>query len=368
MPTMSMLPGMGMRDNVNPEMVILGRQTRGLTQIQLAGRMGVAQSTVSKIEAGLQPSDDELANLAAALELPSSFFTQWRRVPGPGLAELFHRKRASLGAKKLHHIHAQAAIRLLSIQDLLRSWEDTGDDVNIPKMPIDQYDWKPEKIARTVRALWQLPPGPVMSMTEVIERFGGIIFVCDFETSQIDGFSRRWDDLPPTFFMNSTLMPDRWRWTLAHELGHMVMHVDVVEGEEKDREDEANRFAGEFLAPAHELKPQLFAPTLPKLAGLKRYWKISIQALLVHSKRIGAIGESQLRNMLIQLGKAGYKLREPAELDPPAEPPQVVGRIIDYHMKQLGYSESELLEALKIDPQDLRMLLNRGGPSLRVVG
>lgn len=351
------------------QMAILARQVRDLTQEGLAKTMGVAQSTVSKFEAGvLQPSDEELRKLADALELPIDFFTQRRRIPGPGLSELFHRKRQSLGAKKLHHIHAEAAMRLLALQDLLRSWpEGENEEEGIPNLQIESFDSKPEKIARTVRALWQLPPGPVANLTEVIESFGGIIFVCDFGTDQIDGFSRRWDDVPPAFFLSASLQPDRWRWTLAHELGHMVMHVGVTDGSEKDREEEANRFAGEFLAPAHELKPQLFGLTIPKLAGLKRYWKISIQALLTHARRLGVLTENQLRNMMVQLSRAGYRKREPAELDPPAEPPHTLERILRFHQDELGYSEEELLDALKIGYRDFRLLVRPTEPKLRAI-
>ena len=355
--------------NVNPQMVILGRQARGLTQTELAEQMGVAQSTVSKIEAGVvQPTGIELTALSSALDVPPRFFSQDRLIPGPGLSELFHRKRQKLGAKALHRIHAQAAIRLLNIQDLLRSWPKEDEEEGIPKMPIDQYEDDPEKIARTIRALWQIPPGPIFNVTEVVERSGGIVIVCKFETQQIDAFSRRWDDVPPSFFMNAALLPDRWRWTLAHELGHMVMHISVPEPDKTDRqiEDEADRFAGEFLAPAYELKPQLWGLTFTKLAGLKRYWKISMQSILMRARHLGVLGESQFRAMFIQLSKAGYRLREPAELDPPSEPPQLMKKIVQHHVHPLGYSDEQLMEALNIGPHDLHDLATPT-PRLRLV-
>lgn len=72
--------------DVNPQMVILARQSRGLSQIELANQMGLRQGTVSKIEAGLvYPTMDELEKLATALGYPSHFFTQNRRVIGPGI-------------------------------------------------------------------------------------------------------------------------------------------------------------------------------------------------------------------------------------------------------------------------------------------
>ncbi len=346
--------------DLNPQMVILARQSRGLTQIELANKMGVGQGTVSKIEAGLaHPTMDELEKIAAVLCYPNHFFTQKRRIIGPGITELYHRKREAVSARTLNKVHACAAIRIMNIEDLLRSWE--YNKTEIPILPIEDFEANPEKIARTVRAMLQLPPGPIFSMTKVIEDFGGIIIKMDMGTRHIDGFFRRSDNLPPVFFMNQNLLPDRWRMTLGHELGHMVMHTELSN---KDIEDEANRFAGEFLAPASELKPQLWELSISKMAGLKRYWKISIQALLMRAKQLKVIEDWKQRQMFIQLSKAGFRLREPEELDPPIEPPQLIQQIIAFHKTKLGYTDSDLQNTLATGIDDIYSFYLQGTPHL----
>jgi Zn-dependent peptidase ImmA (M78 family)/DNA-binding XRE family transcriptional regulator len=342
--------------DLNPQLVILARQSRGLTQSELADKMKVGQGTVSKIEAGLgHPTQDELENLANVLHYPSHFFTQKRKVVGADISELYHRKHVVVSARTLNKVHACAAIRIMNIEDLLRSWEYHKSE--LPIMPIEEFDDNPEKIARTVRAALKLPPGPIVNMTKVVEDCGGIIIKMDMETRHIDGFSRRGDNLPPVFFLNQDLLPDRWRWTLAHELGHMVMHT---EPSNKDIEDEANRFAGEFLAPAYELKPQLWELSIPKLAGLKRYWKISIQALLMRAKQLGIIEDWKQRQMFMKLSKAGFRLREPEELDPPTEPPQRIQQIIAFHKTNLGYTDDDLQTALATSIDDIYSIYLQG--------
>ena len=346
--------------DLNPQMVILARQSRGLTQSELASQMQVGQGTVSKMEAGLaHPTKDELERLATTLCYPMHFFTQKRRVIGAGINELFHRKHVVVSARKLNKVHACAAIRIMNIEDLLRSYEYCKPEM--PILPIEDFEANPEKIARTVRAMLQLPPGPIVSMTEVIEENGGIIIKMDIGTRHIAGFSRRGDNLPPVFFLNQDLLSDRWRWTLAHELGHMVMHT---EPSNKDIEDEANRFAGEFLAPAHELKPQLWELSMDKLAGLKRYWKISIQALLMRAKQLGIIEDWKQRQMFMKLSKAGFRLREPEELDPPAEPPRRIQQIIAFHKTKLGYTDNDLQNALATSIDDIYSIYLQGTPHL----
>lgn len=51
---------------------------------------------------------------------------------------------------------------------------------------------------------------------------------------------------------------DRLRATLAHELGHLVLHMnDNSISKERNIEDEAWLFAGEFLLPVEGLRKQL---------------------------------------------------------------------------------------------------------------
>jgi Zn-dependent peptidase ImmA (M78 family) len=251
----------------------------------------------------------------------------------------------------------------MNVETLLRSWDDT--EMDFPSFPIDDFDANPRKIARTVRAMCQLAPGPISSMTKAIEGAGGIIIDCDFETRHIDGFSRRRADLPPLFFMNRQLAPDRWRWTLAHELGHVVMHW--LSDPDKDMEREADSFAGEFLMPAAEIKPQLVNLSFHKLAGLKRYWKVSMQATLMQAWELQVITDRQRRYMFMQLSKAGYRLREPEQLDPPREPAELLPAIIDFHRKTLGYSDDDLGYALAISKDDLYQWYLPQGPRLRLV-
>ena len=120
----------------------------------------------------------------------------------------------------------------------------------------------------------------------------------------------------------------------------------------KEMEDQANRFAGEFLAPASELKPQLLGLDFQKLAGLKRYWKISMAALVMRAYHVHAITANQRRNMFMRLSKAGYRLREPAVTDPPIETPDLPYRLVKYHLEKLEYTDAELKQFLAIGEND----------------
>lgn len=207
--------------------------------------------------------------------------------------------------------------------------------------------------------------GAISNMTQVIEDAGGIVIASDFGTRHIDAFSRRPSDCPPIFFINRELPPDRWRWTLAHELGHIIMHPGMIPHD--DMEKEADAFAAEFLTPAFEIKPQLVGLTFQKLSGLKRLWKVSIQALIMRAYQLAIITDRQRRTMFMQMSQAGYRLREPMELDPPAEPPVLLARIVEHHRRVLRYSDQDLCDVLAINERDLAAWYPRGESRLRLI-
>ena len=217
-----------------------------------------------------------------------------------------------------------------------------------------------------MRAYWRLPPGAIMNLAVVIEDAGGIIMRCDFGTRFIFGFSRARKTLPPLFYLNSGLLPDQWRWTLSHELGHIVMHTNSDPYDEMELD--ADAFAGEFLMPTHEIKPQIVGLSFQKLAGLKRIWKVSMQAILMHAYRIKAISDRQRRYMFMQLSKAGYRMREPEALDPPVEEPRLLAEILAFHRTELGYSDADLRATLAINEGDFRAWYASPKERLRIVG
>ena len=246
--------------------------------------------------------------------------------------------------------YALAHIRRLELTVLLES---TRELPPVPRYPIDEFEEDPAKIARTVRATWKVSHGPIFNLTRLLEENGCVIVPHNFGTSDLDGFSHRSSRWPPFFHINSALPPDRWRWTLAHELGHMVMHFDVGQSS-KEVEEQANIFAGEFLAPSAEILPMLWRLDFPALASLKREWKISMQSLIMIAHRLGSINGRQKTAMFTRLSSAGYRLREPANLAPPVERPSLLYDLACFFTESLEFNPQELCSLLSIGRNDFR--------------
>lgn len=336
----------------NPEMLALARRRRQISQVGLAKAAGTTGSLVSQYENGSAPMSEQMVRrLAEVLDYPLSFFQRNSEFAGLVGGAIFHRKQQRLPAKTLYRAHALAEIRHLEVTTML---ETLGTNLApLPAHPIELVESAPEKIARAVRSAMNIPSGPIFNMTKTLEDNDCVVIAHDFESRQIDGFSQRTASGQWFIHINADLPPDRWRWTLAHELGHAVMHSDPM-AEPKTVENQANLFAGEFLMPEREIRHALQGLTFQKLGGLKRKWKVSMQALIMRAHVLKTVTTRQQTSMFTQLSRAGYRKREPEILDPPVEKPSSLVNLASQCLDEADYSVGELREAIAINEAEFR--------------
>lgn len=342
-------------------MLTLARQAREMSQEELAAALGVSQARISKIEHGLLPGDEIVDALSKELDYPTTFFFQDGH--NYGLPVRHHRKRASLGQRALDRIHAAINIRALQLRELLKSAA-VDPELELRRIDVDTFDGEVEEIARAVRSFWRLPRGPIANLMGLLERAGIILIPMDFGDPEIDAVAQVVPGLPPMIFFSTHAPMDRLRFTLAHELGHLIMHSLPTLVMEK----EANRFAAEFLMPAADIAHQLSRITLPLLATLKAVWRVSMAALLERAKTLELITQRQYVRFRSELSRRGYLRREPAELDVPPEQPTLLRAIVAFHVQQLGYGLTELAEIVRDRPQRVRAAYFGQASGLQLVG
>jgi Zn-dependent peptidase ImmA (M78 family) len=339
--------------NFNPELLTLARESREVLQSELSKFAKIPQTLISRFEAGIStPNDEQITAMANALKYPTGFFFQEDRIFGFNATVFFHRKRADMPAKTLRRIHAVLNLSRMRINRLMLA-ASVAPPLELMRMTLDEFG-SPENVARQLRSLLQLPLGPVKNLTAAIEDVGVLIVQHKFGSKRTDAVSEWVPGHQPTILINTdeTIGGDRYRWTLAHELGHLVMHQYPSE----KMEEEANRFASEFLMPASEIRHQLRNVRLSHLALLKGIWKVSMGALLERAKQLGTINANQYRYMRINFGRLHYNVREPAELDFPIERPTLLGELVNAHVKDLRYDVNDLARLLNLLPDECASL------------
>jgi len=347
----------------NGRMLVLARESRGISQKQLADALGVPQSRISMIEMELRPVPNELLDqFCERLHYPREFFFQHSSLAGVGIAEVFHRKRARVSRPVLAQIYAQIEIRFLHLDVLLRS---VDIECSVPHLDIQDFQGYADEAARVVRTKLGLPRGPIANLTEVLEDAGIIVIPFDFGTREVDAISRWVTTLSPVVFVNTESPTDRLRFSLAHELGHLVMH-DLPTPE---MEEEADAFAEEFLMPERDIRHELQDLDLARLAILKKYWRVSMAALLVRARTLETITANQARYLWQKMSQAGYRLREPVELDAATEVPSLLRELVQVYLRDLGYTTDDLGRVVKLFPDELKDTYLRvpGNKSLHVV-
>ena len=251
----------------NPEMIVLAREARGLTQQQLAEALAVTQATQSKLESGnLAIGEDYIDRLSKVVAYPPEFFYQADVVRWTGSGCMYNRKRQSVTVTDYRRLLARVNVLRLNLNRLLHSVEIQTEN-KFFRVDIAEESATPEEIAALVRNRWNLPPGPIENLTTAIEASGGIVVLADFGSVKLDAFSQWPPGMPPLFFVNRAAPPDRCRYTLAHEIGHIVMHYIPT----TDMEREADRFAAEFLMPKKEIIGEFGRFNLERAAAMKQY-------------------------------------------------------------------------------------------------
>ena len=332
---------------MNPSMLVLARESRGYTQSRVSELSGLSQGYISKLEKGLlAPSEDRLARLADSLEYPVEFFLRTDQIFGFGSLCIYHRKRASMPITELRVVQARINVLRIQIAELLR-----GVDIEVEnrfqRMDVDEFE-SPERVARLVRRSWGLPLGPIENLVAALESAGGIVYRMAFGSQKLDAISQWPPDMPPLLFINADLTEDRIRFSIAHELGHVIMHAVPTQ----DMEREADRFAAEFLMPAKEIANELAGLDLVRAAELKPYWRVSMAALIMHAKRLGQISASKAATLYIQLGKLGYRRSEPLPLS--IERPMLVHEMVRVYMEEQRLTPQDLSRVLTIREREFR--------------
>ncbi|HWJ69143.1 MAG TPA: XRE family transcriptional regulator [Sphingobium sp.] len=322
------------------DMLRVARQRLGFTQKLAAERLNVPQPVLSRFENGVSEPDESLLERASdAYSVPVEFFHVRETVFGPPVSvHAMLRGKADVTAREVDAITAELNIRVMQLRRFLEAvdFEPTTD---VPVMDIEQYG-SAEQIAELVRRHWRVPNGPVKNLMRLAEKAGVVVGLSEFGGAAVSGVTFRVPGRPPLILLNGTHPGDRLRFTLAHELGHLVMHRFPT----PEMEQEANEFASALLMPAADIRPAFSGRrvTIELLASLKPEWKVSMQSLLMRASNIGAITNNQSRYLWQQISSRGWRLREPASLEIAPERPSVLDSIIRTHLDTLGYTMPEL--------------------------
>lgn len=330
-----------------------------LRELEAAIHTQVSAQAIGKYERDeMMPSSTVLLALAKALRVSPEFLLSERDVE---LVGVDFRKAPQASAKEDRAVAAYVldqVERYLELEELLPEVDSPWRAPKGPAFDIHRIE-DAENAANSLRRLWSLGVDPIPVLAELLEDKGVKVIALDLpaNVSGSKAFVRRpgQQDVP-VIVVNQHHNGERQRFTLAHELAHLVLRFTGLS--DTDQEKAADRFAGAFLMAKDTMLRLLgnhrTSISLGELAELKKLFKVSIASLVVRCSQLGVLPKATYGRLWAQvrgLGWNGATSNEPHAF--PAEVPQRMERICMRAVAEGAISDSKAAELLNISVREL---------------
>ncbi len=269
-----------------------GRILNALSLQDLADLTGVSKQMISKYEKGdSMPSSKILILLAKSLKVNIDYFFTPSSI---ALGEVNFRKKSTFSVAKINALKEAIKIRLstyIEIENILN----VNHTNPLYKKKVESIN-DIEAIVYALRNDWEIGLDPIHNIIQLLEDKGIKIIEIDEPENYFDGLATVVNKQYPVIVVNKNFNVERKRFTLLHELGHLLLDVPV--GNIKLEEKVCNRFASEFLFPSHWVIKEFGAKregiSLIELIEVQKKYGISIQAIMYRLLENDVISESRV--------------------------------------------------------------------------
>jgi Zn-dependent peptidase ImmA (M78 family)/DNA-binding XRE family transcriptional regulator len=280
------------------------RLLAGLSLRQLAALLDekVSYNSINKYEKGeMQPEIGTVLRLSQCLKVSPSYLYEKDIVQ---LGQIDFRKKSSLSAAAIEQIKIKSkdkVQRFLEVEQLLNIPYTFKNPVGklVISTPLDA-----EAAAEGVRSAWELGTNPIPNVIEMLEE--NEVKVIEVEAPEkFDGLSTYINGSVPVAVVNELFTTERKRFTVLHELGHLLLNMQVKTM--KEAENACNRFANSVLVPKSELFKLLGKKrksiSMGELIAIKEEYGISIHAIVGRALDLEIITPGYYRFFCITMAK-----------------------------------------------------------------
>ena len=341
----------------------IARMASGLSLRQLSDRIDnqVSAQAISNYEHDKSmPSSDVLIQLADELGLsPEFFFGDSSFV----MEDVRFRKKSHVSGKEIGQVKAKVLDYLekyLLLEEVLGlssvSWTNPS---NFP-WPVYELS-EADHAARMLRDTWNLGLDPIQNMAELLEIQGvKVLFMNLVNIHGLTAFVRVRDGLSlPVLIVNDNERGERKRFTMAHELGHLMLEVFHSDLEEKA----VDRFAGALLIPAETLRVEVGKRRKnmgwKELFELKQFFGVSVQALTYRCRDLGIFNDRLFKYLFKEFSRRQW--RSPPYMEPfpiKCEKPARFERLCARAVSEDVISEAKAAELLGVSVFEINKILD----------
>ena len=353
------------------ERLKLAREACGLSLRDLESELDklVSAQAIGKYERDeMMPGSAVLLALAKALQVSPEYLLSARAVEltGVDFRKAVHAatmEERAVSAKIIDHVE-----RYLQLEELLDLPSETWKSPQGKAFDISSVEGA-EAAAEELRKIWKIGSDPIPSLTELLEERGIKVAVEALPEAVFGSkamVNRKVGMAVPVMLVNSLHNGERQRFTLAHELAHLILRPGP-KMDDKAEEKAADRFGGAFLVPKDTLLREVGANrkeiTLGELFALKKLFLVSVATIVVRCHQIEIITPSAYKRLWGELSELGF-LKPPFKEPEPIsiEQPRRMERLCFRAVAEGALSEAKAAELLKISVRELDRRLSAEAP------
>lgn len=293
------------------------RLMNGFSLQDLADALGGALSrqALHRYEKGeVLPDAEKINMLSKALNISSDYFFRTTKVE---FSDIEYRKLSRMPQKDVAIINEttkEYLSRYLELEEIIglpHSFDNPLKELG----KVATYE-QVNKAAELLRKEWSLGNGPIFNIVELLEDKNIKVVKLNVD-EDFDGLQTFVNGCIPVVAYNERKAnkPDRIRFTLLHELAHLLLVFGDVT--ERQKETLCHQFAGAMLIPEEAIKAELGShrtklSTL-ELGNIKKQYGISMQAIVMRAKVCGIINDNYTKQFFFLIRQQNWKVDEPVE-------------------------------------------------------
>ena len=279
--------------------------------LQEAGKLlKMTAPAVSKYESGLIiPNSNKLIDFANAYDVKVTDLLKVHKSPAMKFNSF--RKKKKLTGKRLELLKDIIQDKVADYLEVLELSNISSNTIKLKRYSCGNYQ-DAEIAAEKFRYDYKLSINqPISDLINILENIGIVIIQLDNSNNQFsdfDGLSEIVNGVPVIITLKSKDDGARQRFTISHELGHLILAID---SKELDEEKICNVFAGSLLMPRDSVLKEFgnersFINNY-ELFAFKKEYKVSIAATIYRLKELGIISDYLFRNLNMMFRKKDEK-------------------------------------------------------------
>lgn len=274
---------------------------RGLSLQDVADRIGVSKQMISKYEAGLSmPGSDKLIALSVLFGQKVDYFF---RKPEVEIGEINFRKKSSFSNKRINSLKEEVRnqienyLYVENICELKSQFSNPLSDIQIQS--------KDDILSATdtLRNAWNIGTDTIHNIIQLLEDNEIKVIEIEEDSAHFDGLATVVDSKYYVIVINNQMPVERKRFTLLHELGHLLLSMSHLSP--KEQESCANIFASEMLLAKKNIIVEFGIPrskiTMEELKNIQRKYGISISAIIYKLGDLKIISQEKLASYYKQI-------------------------------------------------------------------